>query len=184
MKTECDGVAESGESHVPHWGPTTTRGKLTIVAVALIPLVVVAGALASWFSFLDSGFGFEDLMAEWHQTMIAENVPEPEQFDRLLTRDLDSYFVERFGQDVTVTYELLRDVPTQSGTSCPKYYAWVRVFEGSALVEEGVVRVGVLQKEHFDVTHYFTADEVRQNPERIEEVFADDVVQKILERLE
>jgi hypothetical protein len=77
---------------------------------------------------------------------IVGNVPEPDDFDRLLTRDLETYFVHQTGKTVTVTYELLRDMPSQAGMAYPKYYAWVRVFDGATKVQSGVVRVEAMEK--------------------------------------
>jgi hypothetical protein len=114
---------------------------------------------------------------------VVGNVPDSEDFDRLLTRDLDSYFSDQCGMAVTVTYDLLRDVPSQAGTAYPKYYAWVQVFDGSQKIQSGVVRVGAMEKSAFYVTHYFSVDDIRCDPASVQHVFADDVYQKIQKRV-
>lgn len=66
--------------------------------------------------------------AELPRTHVDTNVPETEEFDRILGRDLDSYFRSRTGESsLSIDYELLRLGPTQSGTAYPKFYAWVQV---------------------------------------------------------
>jgi hypothetical protein len=66
----------------------------------------------------------------------------------------------------------------------PKYYAWVSIGDGATPLEEGVVRVGAVDKAYFYVTHYFSADEVRHDPASIHAVFADDVCEKIEKKVE
>jgi hypothetical protein len=87
------------------------------------------------------------------------------------------------GTNVAVNYELLRDGPSQAGSAYPKYYAWINILDGSTLLEEGVVRVGAVRKASFYVTHYLTADDIRQSPDSIHEIFADDVCRKIEEKI-
>jgi hypothetical protein len=80
--------------------------------------VVIAMLLAGgWL------FACNDPVAQSH---IDANVPSAEQFHSLLKRDLQAFFSNRHGSSVTVSYELLRDGPTQTGIAYPKYYAWVK----------------------------------------------------------
>jgi hypothetical protein len=102
---------------------------------------------------------------------IEANVPASEDFNHLLHRDLTAFFGVRTGQSVQVQYRLLRDGPTQSGVAYPKYYAWVRVTAGSAVVEEGAVRLAAVERKRFDITDYVSAARVRSDPKSVENVF-------------
>ena len=77
---------------------------------------------------------------------VEANVPARENFNRLLQRDLVAFFTARTKRAVKIDYRLLRDGPTQSGTAYPKYYAWVRILDGSNLVDEGPVRLAAIER--------------------------------------
>src|SRR5262249_3284982 len=85
---------------------------------------------------------------------IAANVPDTANFKAFLIRDLNSYFSSSLQKPVKVEYELLRNGPTQTGIAYPKYYAWVRIYEGSTMLEEGAVRLAAMNRTAFDVTHF------------------------------
>ncbi len=60
-------------------------------------------------------------------------VPPLAAFDAMLHRDLLAYFGNSGAPTATsVTYQILRKDPTQSGVACPTYYLWARVSSGSA----------------------------------------------------
>jgi len=89
------------------------------------------------------------------QSHIAGNVPPASKFPEYLRRDLMSYFRTAGFDDVTeVQYELLRDSPTQSGVSYPKYYVWVRVIGHGAIREQGAARVAAIDGTRFEVTNF------------------------------
>jgi len=67
----------------------------------------------------------EQMVQQMRRSHIDANVPAPTDFDRLLARDLATYFQElRKERALAIEFELLRDGPTQSGISYPKFYAW------------------------------------------------------------
>jgi len=111
---------------------------------------------------------------------VEANIPAPDDFNRLLHRDLTAFFGGRTGQSVQVEYRLLRDGPTQSGVAYPKYYAWVRITAGSAVVEEGAVRLAAIERKRFEVTDYVSAVTVRSDPKSVESVFPRALVPAIL----
>jgi hypothetical protein len=158
---------------------TKTQKVIITVAAAVVALV----ALVGFWTLIVPGLMWGSLMGEVRDSAIEGNVPEPGDFDLFLKRDLESYFGELMGTNVAVDYELLRDGPSQAGSAYPKFYAWVSIFDGSTLLEEGVVRVGAVDKVSFYVTHYLTADDIRQSPDSIREIFAEDVCRKIEERI-
>ena len=173
--------------------PPGSRGRLAgvlpkravIVAAILLPVAIIALLSCLLIVFLSSAVslaGSSGLIAISVGNIVG-NVPDSEDFDRFLIRDLDSYFSDECGMPVTVTYELLRDVPSQAGTAYPKFYAWVEVFDGSDRVGSGVVRVGAVDKASFYVTHFFAVDDIRQDPARIQRMFGDDSWEKIEKKM-
>lgn len=118
-------------------------------------------------------------LAHTAQSHILGNLPDQANFEKFLSRDLTTYFTKAAGKKVTVKYELLRNGPTQSGFSYPKYYLWVRVFRGGKLSETGAVRVAALEKTHFEVTTFLTQARMKRNPEQIYGVFPRPVGDKI-----
>src|SRR4051794_22699849 len=98
-------------------------------------------------------FGVMDDIARSH---VDAYVPPPDKFQPLLRRDLALYFRKSKTEKVTVEPEMLRDGPTQSGLSFPKFYVWARVFTGGRLREEGAVRLAAVEGKRFDVTDYLS----------------------------
>jgi len=109
------------------------------------------------------------------------NVPPGKLFDELLTRDLNDYFC-RNSNDCKVQYELLRDGPTQSGTSYPKYYLWVRFTKGGTVAGEGAVRVAAIDQKSFEVTHFLSRELISQAPSQVASIFPAALVNKIVEK--
>jgi hypothetical protein len=109
------------------------------------------------------------------------NVPPGKLFDELLTRDLNDYFC-RNSNDCKVQYELLRDGPTQSGTSYPKYYLWVRFTKGGTVAGEGAVRVAAIDQKRFEVTHFLSRELISQAPSQVASIFPAALVNKIVEK--
>lgn len=114
---------------------------------------------------------------------IDENVPNAKDFDIVLKRDLASYFSREKKKDVKVDYELLREGPTQSGASYPKYYVWVKVMERNKMIDEGAVRVAAVDKTRFDVTDFLSKSELKSDPDKADKVFPAPVAAKIKTRL-
>ena len=115
-------------------------------------------------------------IAESH---IRGNVPERADFGPFMERDLGAYFGNLASKPVRVTYELLRDGPTQTGVGYPKFYLWVTVNEGSRTAQSGAVRVAAIEKKRFEVTHFLSVAEIRTNPEAVYTVFPRPVGDKI-----
>lgn len=110
------------------------------------------------------------------------NVPASEEFDRYLTRDLQSYFESNLRRKVVVRHELLRTAPTQSGVAFPKYYLWARVFDGSTQLDEGAVRVAAIDRSRFEVTDFLSQRDIKANPATVKQVFPAPLVEGILAR--
>jgi hypothetical protein len=118
-------------------------------------------------------------IAESH---VEANVPS-QDFDRYLRRDLESYFRLKNGNPVAVEYELLRDGPTQTGIAYPKFYVWVNVRVGDAVLERGTVRLAAESRNEFQVTDFVSEPEIRARPDAIYAVFPVPVCEKIKSNL-
>ena len=98
-------------------------------------------------------------------------MPVGPDFRKFLLRDLEAYFAGVTGRRVRTEYELLRDAPTQSGVAYPKFYAWVRLFGGETLVDEGAVRVAAIDRVRFEVTDYVSRSRIVREPRSVEPIF-------------
>lgn len=124
-----------------------------------------------------------NVLREIQRSHIEANVPPPAEFNRLLHRDLNSYFRARQGKAVQVEYEMLRDGPTQSGVAYPKFYVWVRVSESGSVATQGAVRLAAIERKRFEVTDFFTEQAIRDDPTAIYRVFPAPVCDRIKARL-
>ena len=116
------------------------------------------------------------------QSHIEANVPAADSFDALLRRDLLTYFQSSLASEATsVDYQLLRKRPTQSGLANPKYYVWVKILKGASVLQEGAVRLAAVEKQGFDVTHFFPKKEILEEPAKIGRVFPAALVPLITE---
>ena len=102
---------------------------------------------------------------------IDANVPAPDEFHALIVRDLKTFLDRRTKQDLKIDYELLREGPTQTGISYPKYYVWVRGLDRKRLVVEGAARVAAIDRMRFEVTDFLSRQEIRTSPEKVEKIF-------------
>jgi hypothetical protein len=117
------------------------------------------------------------------QSVIDANVPAQAAFDALLQRDLTAYFRATGSPTATaVEWTLLRQQPTQSGISYPKYYAWVRVLDGRKTIAQGALRFAAAERTHFEVRNFVSAAEANTDPERVSWWFPAPLVDGILAR--
>ena len=117
------------------------------------------------------------------QSHMEGNVPPQESFAECLNRDLLAFFrAEAASTATSVHFHLLRSGPTQSGVSFPKFYAWVKVFSGSTVLQEGAVRVAAVNRTHFEVTTFLSAQQVNAKPSLVSVVFPSALVSAILEQ--
>jgi hypothetical protein len=98
------------------------------------------------------------------------HTPPAAVFRAYLERDLQRFFSKRHGATVGVKYELLRDQPT-AAPSYPQYYAWVRVENASALVEEGAARVAAVDQSQFYINDFVPAAEIVKGAPELERIF-------------
>jgi hypothetical protein len=137
-----------------------------MVAALMLSLMVLAGP------------------ADVQSSHVEKNVPAPADFKRFLRRDLAGYFAQlRKKKTVPVQYELLRDGPTQTGVSYPKYYLWVRLAGGKSPADRGAVRVSAVEKKEFAITDFLTETEIREDETRLRRVFPAEVCDRIKSKL-
>jgi hypothetical protein len=136
-------------------------------------LLLVGSCIASCQSIGDS-------IADSH---IRANVPDENDFDAFLKRDLESYFKDLKKKDIVVEYQLLRDRPTQSGTAFPKFYVWITVKENDTLLEDGAVRVAAMEKKRFGVYDYLTRAEIERDWDKVYQTFPRPVADKIKDKM-
>ena len=114
---------------------------------------------------------------------IEANVPDTSNFDGILRRDLVAYFRANGQADADrVEYQLLRDAPTQSGISYPKYYAWVQPFAANVALPAGAVRLAAVERSRFEVTNFVTKSAIQSNRASVEAVFPAALVPAIVQR--
>lgn len=143
--------------------------------------LVAACSLFAACSDTDNGSAAE--IADVQASHIEGNAPARGDFERLLKRDLTAYFLPDPSEGAEVEYEFLRDGPTQSGVSYPKYYLWVRVKARGSIQQEGAVRLAAIDRERFEVTDFLSREQISSNPSQIYQVFPGPVCQRIEEQI-
>jgi hypothetical protein len=113
---------------------------------------------------------------------IRGNVPEQKAFDNLLHRDLTSFLKSQSKSVEHTEVTLLRNGPTQTGISFPKYYAWVRGLSERGVVIEGAVRLAAVGRTHLDVTHFLSRQQILNDPESLMSVFPSALIPEIRRR--
>jgi hypothetical protein len=116
-------------------------------------------------------------------SQVRANVPDEKDFNSFLKRDLESYFKEQKKKSVVVEYQLLRNEPTQSGTSLPKFYLWVLIKENGALLEDGAVKVAAMEKKKFEILNYLARADIERDVEKVYQIFPRPVADKIKEKI-
>jgi hypothetical protein len=132
-----------------------------------------------------------DPLRSIRQSQIDGNVPAPESFATYLKRDLLKYFKGENEFDyhseivltpTSVDYRLLRDAPTQVGMALPKFYAWVKIYEGENLKLEGAIRLAAYEKKGFDILEFYSKSAILSESDAIAKTFPSSLVPMILER--
>jgi len=113
---------------------------------------------------------------------IQANVPDKKEFDTFLKRDLIKYFSDSSGITVDVSYELLRNEPTQTGVAYPKFYLWVTVSKNGKAAEQGAVRVAAIEKREFEITDYLKKEDIKRSPMTVYKIFPRALCDKIFEK--
>lgn len=116
-----------------------------------------------------------------NKSHINDEVPKKDVFEEYLIRDIKDYFTEKYNPKINIKYKLLRDYPTQSGVSFPKYYLWVTVSSDSwKIIDQGALRVSAQEKKYFVITDYFSLEQIQSDPVKLKKIFPSLVIEKIL----
>ncbi len=121
-------------------------------------------------------------MPELQSAHIAAHVPINDDFEAFLVRDLAAYFERQGLTAPAVTYELLRDGPTQSGVSFPKFYVWVSARASHGSVVDGAARVAAVDRTHFEVTDFVSREQIVTQPDSLDLVLPAALVDMAVER--
>lgn len=133
------------------------------MALIVIGLIGATGPAVAMEGSENSSQSVQDLQS----AHVAAHVPIGADFDAFLVRDLTSYFVRQGISAPIVTYELLRDGPTQSGASYPKYYVWVTATASNGSVVDGAARVAAIDRTHFEVTDFVSREQIVAQPDSL-----------------
>jgi hypothetical protein len=121
---------------------------------------------------LSSAAAAQSLPRNSQGDQISANVPSQAVFAEYLERDLLAYFQTKVSPDViSVTSEMLREGPTQSGVAYPKFYLWVRVIGKRGALAEGAVRVAAVDGKRFEVTDFISAANILADPKSLASTF-------------
>ena len=109
-------------------------------------------------------------------------MPDAKVFGPLMERNLRACFEKTLGatDKIHVQYLLLRDGPTQTGISYPKFYVWARILSGNRILTEGAVRLAAVDGAQFNVTDFLGKDQIAAEPEKVKSVFPSALNEKIL----
>jgi len=138
--------------------------RIIIISTILLCIPLVAMSKAKDMAEM------QEMMAELQRSHIEGNVPSAQNFDSYLSRDLKSYFGAK-NKEIEVRYELLRNGPTQSGVSYPKYYLWVEVRLGTRVLKQGAARLAAIDKVRFEVFSFLSKAEIQAKPEEAAKLF-------------
>lgn len=103
--------------------------------------------------------------------MAPDNTVQSTGTNPALAQELATYLEPGFGDNLTVEYELLRDIPTQVGVAVPKYYVWLIATEGDTILVEGVARVAAEDAETFTVLNFVSQQSILENPDQLDSIF-------------
>lgn len=151
------------------WRGSLCPMKNTIAWTALLSLVLTTGCKGQI-----AGSG----IAESH---VDANVPQSKDFDAYMKRDLAS-FLCKGAQDCRVEYRMLREGPTQTGISYPKFYVWAVCFQQDKVLTQGAARIAAIDRQGFSVTNFLSRKEILDSPQQVEGIFPAPLVPKILQR--
>jgi hypothetical protein len=158
--------------------------KKNLIVGSVVLAVLVLGVLFYGHKRSENLSSEEKVFKSIADSHVQGNVPDQDNFDIFIKRDLQTYFDSYYKtSSSTIEYELLRQGPTQTGMAFPKYYLWVKVLKNDKDFGQGAVRVAAVDKSEFRVTDYLTKENIDSNIEQIYQVFPSDVCEKIKTKL-
>jgi hypothetical protein len=180
-KQTCGTSAEGGERTLTMAASADHDRRMNSSLATLLTLVLI-GATGPAVAMEGSGELRVHSMQDLQSAHIAAHVPIGDDFEAFLVRDLAAYFVGQGIAAPVVTYELLRDGPTQSGVSFPKFYVWVSVTGSSGSVVDGAARVAAIDRTHFEITDFVSREQIVTQPASLDLVVPAALVDMTVER--
>lgn len=104
--------------------------------------------------------------------------PADPALEQALLTQLEPYLAP--GADLSITYESLRQRPTQVGVAVPKYYVWVNLPTATPPLS-GAARIAAYEGT-YTVTHFVSSTEIQADPEQLSLIFPAVLIPDILER--
>lgn len=117
------------------------------------------------------------------QPNISPKVSQTEAFNDSLQEYLNEQFQSYYEGNISVQFEFLREEATQTGNAYPKYYLWVIIFDNAQLIDEGAIRLALLDQNKFEITHYITKSQIKEDPTSLEMIYPKEVVEYIKQKL-
>ena len=151
--------------------------------IVLAALVLIIVLIISILVYVRNIYYQAQVVSDIATSHIQANVPDNDDFDKFLTRDLETYFKGIYKKDILVKYEYLREGATQTGIAYPKYYLWVTISDSNQTIDEGAARVAAIDKQRFDVTDYLSHSDIKTEVDKIYSIFPKPVCEKIKEKL-
>ena len=143
--------------------------------------LIISLGICIFCSSLSANAQLLNSATEVRKSHIEENIPPEKSFNSILNRDFVQYFQPSFKNDtLSISHQLLRTAPTQSGISYPKYYLWVKVKSDSgAILQEGAARVAAIDQVRFEVTDFLSIKEIQASPEKLNSIFPELLIPNI-----
>lgn len=116
------------------------------------------------------------------QPNILPKVSQTVAFNDSLQEYLNEQFQSNYEGNISVQFEFLREEATQTGNAYPKYYLWVIILDNAQLIDEGAIRLALLDQNTFEITHYITKSQMKEDPTSLEMIFPKEVVEYIKQR--
>ena len=144
--------------------------------------LIVFLILIVWLAMV--GHAQPNPLASVAKSHIDANVPDEKDFDSILRRDITQYVTDKDDKEISVTVELLRNAPTQSGVALPKFYCWIEKRDAKGVVmEQAAARIAAVEKKRFEVIQYFEKERIIAEPDLMKKVFPAEVYEKILTKI-
>ena len=99
-----------------------------------------------------------------------------------MEQDLRAYFEKDMPstENIRVQYKLLRNGPTQTGVTYPKYYVWATISSNDRIISEGAARIVAVDGTQFVVTDFVSKNQITSDPGKVQNIFPPALISNIL----
>lgn len=109
-----------------------------------------------------------------------EDSSSDKEVEDIINSALNKHFEDIWKRKVAIKSLFLRKGKTVSGTSFPKFYVWVEIYENNRILEDGAARIGITDEQEVYITDYLNRAEIKNTPQQIFEIFPRDVANKVI----